>query len=150
MKRRTFTLGAICLGFVSAACGASNEEAAAQPIDRCAHCGMHIAGDWLTSGATRADGVRVQFDTPKCLFAYLGGEPGRGATESWVTEYYAREHRDIAAVVYVDGSDVMGPMGHDLIPIEGRERADGFVRDHGGTVLELAAARARGIELFRY
>lgn len=150
MKRRTFALGAVSAGFVLAACGASNEEAAAQPTDRCAHCGMHIAGDWLTSGTTRADGVRVEFDTPKCLFAFLGGEAGRGATESWVTEYYGREHRGIDAVVYVDGSDVMGPMGNDLLPIEGRERADGFVRDHGGTVLDLAAARARGVELFRY
>lgn len=146
MQRRTFT----AFLFV-AACGASpGEEAAAQPTGRCAHCGMHIAGDWLTSGATRANGQHVEFDTPKCLFAYLAGGDGAGATDVWVTEYYGRTRQPVDRVVYVDGSDVMGPMGNDLIPIESRERADGFVRDHGGTVLDVAAARTRGPALFRY
>lgn len=144
MNRRSFAIGTLFL----AACGANREEAAAQPSDRCAHCGMHIAGDWLTSGATHA-GHDVQFDTPKCLFAWLAGD-GAGATSVWVTEYYGRTHHDIEGLFYLDGSDVMGPMGADLIPIDGRDRADAFARDHGGTVLDLAAARARGPALFHY
>ncbi len=144
MNRRSFAIGTLFL----AACGASREEAAAQPTDRCAHCGMRIPSDWLTAGATLG-GRQVQFDTPKCLFAWLGGE-GSGATDVWVTEYYGRTRHDVVGLFYVDGSDVMGPMGADLIPIDGRDRADGFARDHGGTVLELEAARSRAAALFRY
>jgi nitrous oxide reductase accessory protein NosL len=133
-----------------AACGASpGEEVAAQPTGRCAHCGMRIT-DWLTSTATRANGEHAEFDTPKCLFAFLASEEGAGARDLEVTEYYTRTRRAADAVVYVDGSDVTGPMGPDLIPIESRERAESFVHDHGGTILDLAGARARGPELFRY
>ena len=144
MNRRAFLATTVLL----AACGATEEEAAAQPPDRCAHCGMHVAGDWLTSGARTAAGASVVFDTPKCLFAWMNGD-GAGASEAWVTEYYAREHRPIADVWYVIGSDVTGPMGADLIPVQGPQR-ESFVRDHGGTAIELTAARARVGELFRY
>ena len=145
MHRRAFTVSVFL-----AACGAGpNEEVAAQPTDRCGHCGMRI-GDWLTCTAMRADGQPVSFDTPKCLFAFLASEEGAGAREPAVTEYYSRTSRPADSVVYVDGSDVMGPMGRDLIPIEPRERAEGFVRDHGGTILDPSAARARGPELFRF
>lgn len=145
LSRRAFSVGSLFL----AACGAAGEEAAAQPTDRCAHCGMHVASDWLTSGAT-VSGRALVFDTPKCLFAYLATADGAGATDVWVTEYYGRTHQPADRMVYVDGSDVMGPMGNDLLPIEDRSRAEGFVRDHGGTILDAAAARARGPELFRY
>lgn len=144
MNRRSF----VAFALVLAACGASREEAAAQPTDRCAHCGMRIAGDWLTSGATTSEARSVQFDTPKCLFAWLAGD-GAGASGLWVTEYYGRTHHDVEGLFYVDGSDVMGPMGADLIPIDGRDRADAFARDHGGNVLDLARARARAAALFR-
>ncbi len=33
------------------------------------------------------------------------------------------------------GSDVIGPMGDDLVPVA-PERADAFVRDHGGRVID--------------
>jgi nitrous oxide reductase accessory protein NosL len=32
----------------------------------------------------------------------------------------------------VIGSDVLGPMGHELIPLETREDAEEFLRDHRG------------------
>jgi len=31
---------------------------------------------------------------------------------------------------YVIGSDVLGPMGHELVPFETREDADAFLHDH--------------------
>jgi nitrous oxide reductase accessory protein NosL len=146
MRRRTFTSFLLL-----AACGAGpGEEAAAQPTGRCAHCGMLVAGDWLACGATQADGGPVVFDTPKCLFGYLASAAGAGASEAWVTEYYGRTRQPVDRVVYVDGSDVSGPMGADLVPIAPRERAEEFVRDHGGTILDLAAARVRALQLFRH
>jgi copper chaperone NosL len=33
---------------------------------------------------------------------------------------------------YVIGSEVLGPMGHELLPLETREDAEEFKRDHGG------------------
>ena len=145
MRRRAFTSFVLL-----AACSSPGEEAAAQPTGRCAHCGMLVAGDWLACGATMPDGRAVVFDTPKCLFGSLGGRDGAGASEVWVTEYYGRTRRAFDQVVYVDGSDVLGPMGADLVPVAPRERAEEFVRDHGGTILDPAAARARAPQLFRH
>jgi nitrous oxide reductase accessory protein NosL len=34
---------------------------------------------------------------------------------------------------YVIGSDVLGPMGHELIPLENQADAEEFLHDHGGT-----------------
>ena len=52
-----------------------------------------------------------------------------------LTEYYTQAERPAEALLYVRGSDLMSPMGADLVPIEGREAAEGFARDHGGEVL---------------
>jgi nitrous oxide reductase accessory protein NosL len=38
-------------------------------------------------------------------------------------------------VIFVTGSDVLGPMGKELVPILGREAAETFRRDHAGEKL---------------
>lgn len=83
------------------------------------------------------DGSQVFFDGPKDFFRYIL-EPekfkaqGRKISEVFVTDYYRVRLIDAATAHFVLGSDVMGPMGGELIPLEKREEAETFAQDHGG------------------
>jgi copper chaperone NosL len=107
-----------------------------ESVQRCRECGMRVDGDprFLT-GAT-LDGAELLFDTPKCLFRFLASSDGRRADDAWAVEYYSGERRSITELRFIMGSDVLGPMGDDLVPVD--EHADRFVRDHGGRVLQHA------------
>ncbi|HRH00581.1 MAG TPA: nitrous oxide reductase accessory protein NosL [Polyangiaceae bacterium] len=102
---------------------------AAAPPGRCAHCGMKLtAGSaWLTE-LVAADGSKKTFDTPRCaLTARLAG----GAAKLRVQDFYDRTWRDGGEVLFVVGSDVLGPMGPDLVPVD-TARAPKFLKDHEG------------------
>ena len=53
----------------------------------------------------------------------------------YVTSYYDREPIRARDAYFVIGSDVLGPMGAELIPHAGREAAEEFQRDHGGSAI---------------
>lgn len=70
------------------------------------------------------------FDTPRCaLLAWRGGKVT--ASSLRVADYYDRRPRDGAELRFVVGSDVLGPMGPDLVPVD-PERATKFMQDHAG------------------
>jgi nitrous oxide reductase accessory protein NosL len=111
--------------------------------DRCAVCGMFVAPfpQWA-SALELKDGRYFYFDGPKdlfvCLFdlpAYLPGVSAEQITGIYVTEYYSATRRPAAEVIFVTGSDVLGPMGQELVPVLGREAAETFRRDHAGKAL---------------
>ena len=88
------------------------------------------------------DGRRFYFDGPKDLFIYFFGlqkySPGskyEDVVGLFVTEYYTTQTVSANDVFFVTGSDVRGPMGMEMVPVAGREAADTFRRDHGGTGL---------------
>jgi len=107
---------------------------------RCAVCGMFVAPhtNWVAVLET-ADGVDYYFDGPKDLFIFFTGldsdQPGISpdTVKLFVTEYYTVTLKPATEVYFVTGSDVLGPMGEELVPIAGLEAADTFLRDHGGT-----------------
>jgi nitrous oxide reductase accessory protein NosL len=85
------------------------------------------------------DGQSVHFDGAKDLHKYLtdmarwaGGRKAAEIATIGVTSYYDTTMIDAASAVYVAGSDVLGPMGHELVPHETREDAEEFLRDHKG------------------
>lgn len=49
-----------------------------------------------------------------------------------VTDYYSQRPIDGSTAYYVIGSDVYGPMGHELIPFEQEADAKTFKKDHNG------------------
>ena len=49
-----------------------------------------------------------------------------------VTDYYSQKPIDGSSAYYVIGSDVYGPMGHELIPFEDETDAKTFKKDHNG------------------
>lgn len=111
--------------------------------DRCAVCGMFVAPfpQW-TAAIELKDGRHFYFDGPKdlfiCLFdlpAYLPGVSVDQVAGVYVTEYYSTTLHSATEVIFVTGSDVLGPMGSELVPVLGREAAETFRRDHKGQAL---------------
>jgi hypothetical protein len=103
--------------------------ASCQRKARCAHCGMALdpTSRWYAELAL-ADGTLRGFDAPRCAFAAWRG-PAREARELFARGYYDGARLPSGALVFAAGSDVAGPMGPDLVPVEA-ERADTFAREH--------------------
>lgn len=92
-----------------------------------------------TAAAFHEDGSTAFFDGPKDLFKYLF-DPARYArrkgsgpvVRSTVTDYYRQVPVDAAKAFFVVGSDLLGPMGHELVPFSSRAAAEEFLADHKG------------------
>ena len=104
---------------------------------RCKRCGMVLdpSSRWLAE--LRNGDVVERFDTPKCAFAaWRGGRPA--GTTLRLRGYYSQRELDAAEIVLAVGSDVLGPMGPDLVPVE-REHGAKFSADHHARMVEAAA-----------
>jgi copper chaperone NosL len=122
---------------------ASSQAAKPTAKDKCPVCGMFVAGypAFLAEIAFK-DGFRAYFDGPKDMFRYYFEpekyHPGRQTADIaavYVTDYYSLEMIDGKHALYVSGSDVMGPMGSELIPVGGEPQARTFLEDHKGKAL---------------
>jgi copper chaperone NosL len=106
--------------------------------DVCAVCGLSVSRhpEWAAE-AVHEDGTQVFFDGPKDLFRYLR-HPDHYAGErskieaAFVTAYYDRVAVPARDALYVLGSDVVGPLGAELVPHRTREDAEEFMVDHQG------------------
>ena len=110
------------------------------PKGSCAVCGMYVANfpDWAAV-VTFRDGGQAWFDGPKDLFTYLLDlkryAPKRAAGDIasiQVKDYYALKPTDARKASVVLGSDVMGPMGKELVPFGTEAGARDFLKDHHG------------------
>lgn len=114
--------------------------------DRCPVCGMFVYKypNW-TAGFVFRSGAAYFHCCPKCMLHNLNNiptyQPGRGRADLklvWVTEYYTTKRMDAHDVVFVVGTNLVGPMGLDLIPVKGRAAAGNLQRDYnGGLILTL-------------
>ena len=111
--------------------------------DRCPVCGMFVAPypNWLAQVEFN-NGSREFFDGPKDMFRFFLQLPETNNVRSketiagiYVTEYYSTKLLEVDKVLFVIGSDVLGPMGKELIPVGTGETAETFKRDHKGTML---------------
>ena len=109
--------------------------------DRCAVCGMKVTPfpNWVAAVSFK-DGSHYFFDGPKDMFNFLfdlqqyrPNATQADIAEVQVTEYYTVQRRDAREVFFVTGSDVMGPMGNELVPVAGEEALKTFIQDHGQT-----------------
>ena len=108
--------------------------------DRCPVCGMFVSPypEWV--GQVRhSDGTTVFFDGSKDLFKYLlsldrfaPDKTRRNVAAVFVTNYYDGEVIAARTAFFVVGSNVMGPMGPDLVPHRSLEAARDFAQDHDG------------------
>jgi len=112
------------------------------PDERCAVCGMMVAkyNPWIAQ--IHAAGEKPAFfDGVKDMMAYFfkpaayGGNGDMSIAEIWVKDYYSLDYIDGRNAFYVVGSDVMGPMGEELVPFSSRTAAENFSKDHKGKQL---------------
>ena len=142
MQRRRFTalLGAMAITLSGTLHAAAPDIPKPGNRDLCPVCGMLVAKypNWITIVVYR-DGHAHFFDGAKDLFKYLGDLPKYApghTTEDisgiWVTEFYGLTKIDARKALYVIGSDVLGPMGNEFVPLESRNDADDFLKEHKG------------------
>ena len=106
---------------------------------RCPVCGMFVAKypQWVTQ-LVLSDGRTETFDGVKDMMAYFfspqsfGAAVGVTTREVRVKDYYSQQWIDGRRASYVVGSDMYGPMGHELIPFAEKSHAETFLKDHKG------------------
>jgi nitrous oxide reductase accessory protein NosL len=107
--------------------------------ERCKTCGMKLdpKSAWLAE-IDDGSGTPLRYDSPRCALEAYVHPKGAKLSEPRVQEFYSRAWQPAGAVKFVIGSDVLGPMGPDLIPVD-PARVDKFVGDHKGRAVDLAA-----------
>lgn len=122
---------------------ASGQVTAPKPGEKslCPVCGMIVSKypAWLATVVWK-DGRADHFDGAKDLFKFLQAlpeyAPGRtrdAITTIVVTDFYDLKKIDARQAFYVIGSDVTGPMGHELVPLASKADAEDFLKDHHGS-----------------
>lgn len=158
MKAVLVVTAFICLLIAGSAPAAQKMPAAPPEKTKCPVCGMFVAKypDWAAS-ITFRDSTMVYFDGPKDLFTFYV-DPGRYAparkqadiADIRVKDYYSLAVVDGRLAFYIIGSNVLGPMGKELVPFAGKDDAAGFMRDHrGGKILrfnEITRSVLKGLE----
>ena len=107
---------------------------------KCPTCGMRVAGftNWHTQ-IVYSDHTNEAFCAVKCLMAYYF-EPARFSGTQHpqdnktllAKDYYTQKWHNMEEMYFVMGSDVMGPMGRDLVPFADKTSAETFLEDHNG------------------
>lgn len=140
MKIRTFSIVIPALLALLASNGSAGSEVVPTAKDKCAVCGMFVAKypDWSAMIEYR-NGRRAWFDGVKDLVngyenpARFGLPKEKSEVkEIRVKDYYSLKLIDGRSAFFVIGSDVYGPMGHELIPFAKETDAKGFLNDHLG------------------
>jgi copper chaperone NosL len=124
----------------------AEEPVKPKPKDKCPVCGMFVFPypQW-TAEIIFKDGTYAVFDGSKDMLKYYFNiskynkeKTDKDISEIYVTEYYTTRMMSARDVYFVKGSDVLGPMGKEFIPVKGEREAETFMRDH------------RGIKMFKF
>lgn len=108
--------------------------------DLCPVCGMFVYKypNWEAQIIFK-DKTCFFFDGAKDMFKYYFDLKKYNPKQTiddivavWVTDYYRVKLIDGYKAFYVTGSDVLGPMGHELIPHKSEKAAKHFIKDHAG------------------
>jgi len=119
---------------------ADEPEVTIKKSDRCPVCGMFVYKypKWVAQIIFK-DGTSYFYDGAKDMFKhifdtakYTAGKKAEEIKAIYVTDYYEVELVDAKSAFYVLGSDVLGPMGHELLPFKDQESAQEFLEDHKG------------------
>jgi len=100
--------------------------------DKCQVCGMymHHYPTWV-SRINYPKSETYNFDGTKCMFKFYFNNK-KGITDILVQDYYTLRTLNARDAYFVVGSDVYGPMGHELIPFVDKKSATTFSLEHKG------------------
>lgn len=108
----------------------------------CSACGMYPSRylPWQQQLIFK-DGTMAAFDGGKCLFRFLHNMAEFDAAHTvadvamiWVKDFDTGAWTDGTKAYYVVGSNVLGPMGKEIIPFATRDAAQKFQQQNGGVV----------------
>jgi copper chaperone NosL len=107
--------------------------------DRCPVCAMKVVENpEFVSGIRCRDGKSFYFCAPGCMIrAWLHpeiflAENRENLDKAVVQDYFDGEHVDAYSVLWIAGSDVVGPMGPSLVPVMDESEVAAFRGRHGG------------------
>ncbi len=150
----SFAIIAMALCFILNTTTSAGEKTFVKPSarDKCPVCGMFAFKypDWVAEVIFH-DGTYRVFDGPKDMFKYLADlkkyEPSQKQADIvniYVSDYYSVRPIDAYKAFFVIGSNIYGPMGHELIPFEQESDAKEFLKDHlGKQILRFRDVNAR-------
>jgi len=130
----------LSLSLIGGVDGGERKPVKPSPKDKCPVCGMFVAKypDFLAEIIFK-DGSTLFFDGTKDMFkCYLDLKkchPSKKQSDIdslYVNDYYGLTPVDGFKAFYVIGSDILGPMGRELIPFEKETDAKEFMKDHRG------------------
>ncbi|MEW5781320.1 MAG: nitrous oxide reductase accessory protein NosL [Pseudomonadota bacterium] len=110
------------------------------PKDTCPVCGMLVSKypHWVATIVYK-DGHAHFFDGAKDMFKFWFDPPKYAPNHARemiaqmaVTDYYNLQSIDAKTAFYVIGSDVLGPMGHEFVPLASQADAEEFLKEHKG------------------
>jgi copper chaperone NosL len=137
---KKFCIFLILCGLTGSLAYAATKPVKPNPKDKCPVCGMFVAKypDFAAQIQFR-DGSKAYFDGTKDMFKYHQNlsryAPGKRPADIsavFVSNYYDLAMVDGLKAFYVTGSDVMGPMGRELVPFARESEARDFLKDHKG------------------
>ncbi len=130
--------------------------------DLCPVCGMLVSKypNWVAV-VTWKDGHAHFFDGAKDMFKFLNdlnkfapGHSKENIAGIYVTDFYNLERIDARKALFVVGSDVLGPMGHEFVPLASKLDADDFMKDHKGKKIlpfeRITTSMANGLDNGRF
>ena len=141
-KANTIWIAALGAVLLAIGAGLAETKDPVQPSkkDKCPVCGMFVYKypDWLAEIIFEDESLDF-FDGAKDLFKYYFnlrkyslGKNKKDIAAIYVMEYYDMKLIDARKAFFVMGSDIYGPMGHELIPFATEEDARAFLKDHKG------------------
>jgi len=100
--------------------------------EKCQVCGMFLSHypNWV-SRIKYPKGETYNFDGMKCMFKFYFNNK-KGITDILVQDYYTLKTINARDAYFVVGSDVYGPMGHELVPFKDKKSAITFSLEHRG------------------
>jgi len=143
LKMLLLYIGLSCTVLCFSAYSESQTSTAPQVIPddlSCGKCGMFPARypQWQ-SQIIFDDGKMSAFDGCKCMFGFIFNmekfdpeHKKNNIGNIWVRDFNTGEWTNAKSANYVIGSDVMGPMGKELIPFADKNEATSFQQEHGG------------------
>ncbi len=140
MIRRRTLLVALALLPLTLRTALAREFIEPKRTDKCPVCGMYVFKypQWVAE-IIFEDGSYAVFDGAKDMFKYLFDLPRYNPEKTrediaavYVTEYFGNRIMRAEGLLYVLGSDVLGPMGHEFIPVKGEVAATTFMLEHRG------------------
>ncbi len=135
----------VCAFLLLAVYSASCAEDIPKPgkDDRCPVCGMFVYKypKWA-AGFVFQSGARYFHCSPKCMLhnlhhvaKYQPGETRDNILTVWATEYYTTKQTNARDLLFVTGTNLVGPMGLDVIPVKGQAAAENLKKDYNGELI---------------